>query len=73
MAAGGESEGLRDTEGGGRGQIELYVIRVDLCVPVEAFIRPSDSGQNALTFILQEPHPSSGVGTFEGELDILCP
>ena len=30
---------------GGREQIELYVIRVDLCVPVEAFIRPSDSAR----------------------------
>ena len=37
----------RSTYGGEREreQIELYVIRVDLCVPVEAFIRPSDFGR----------------------------
>ena len=30
-----------------REQIELYVIRVDLCVPVEAVIRPSDSARSS--------------------------
>ena len=52
----------------GREQIELYVIRVDLCVPVEAFIRPSDSsfrsgrkaggreGQNALALANNQRH-----------------
>ena len=51
----------RSTYGGEREgeQIELYVIRVDLCVPVEAFIRPSDSGRN---FRKGKAHSYSPIG-----------